>query len=220
MDLAEIESLLDSDNPQARMKAITELRHYQPTIVVPLLKRLVHDQEFLVRSFVAMGLGHKRTAEGYDLLLKILERETDQNVIAEAANSLAKHGQQSLPHLIRLFEQQSHWLVRQSILAAVAEMESPEQLLQICTLAYGGNDVIVAQTGLTFLEELVGTAEANTALNLLLNAAESSIPTLRAQAARTLRHFDDPRASIALQQLRQDDDYKVIGATLEGLLPN
>lgn len=220
MNLAEIESLLESDNPQARMKGITELRHYQPNIVVPRLKRLMDDREFLVRSFVAMGLGHKRTDEGYVLLLKILEYETDQNVIAEAANSLAKHGQQSLPHLMRLFEQQSHWLVRQSILAAVAEMESPAQLLRLCTLAYAGDDVIVAQAGLTFVEELVGTAEAHAALDLLLSATTSPRSELRAQTARTLRHFDDPQAAEALLRLRQDDDFKVVGATLEGLLPS
>lgn len=39
MDLAQIETLLDSPNPQFRMKAVTELRNHAPKEAVPLLKR-------------------------------------------------------------------------------------------------------------------------------------------------------------------------------------
>ncbi|MDJ0706746.1 MAG: HEAT repeat domain-containing protein, partial [Leptolyngbyaceae cyanobacterium MO_188.B28] len=92
MDLPQIEALLDSPNPQSRMKAIVELRHYEPAVVVPLLKRRMYDKQFMLRSFVAMGLGYKRNDEAYEALLEIVANETDHNVIAEAANSLAKFG--------------------------------------------------------------------------------------------------------------------------------
>jgi hypothetical protein len=36
MELHQIETYLDSPNPQNRMKAITELRNYEPNLVVPL----------------------------------------------------------------------------------------------------------------------------------------------------------------------------------------
>ena len=57
MDLQQIQIYLQSDNPQDRMKGITALRNHEPEDVVPLLKQRIHDQEFMVRSFVAMGLG-------------------------------------------------------------------------------------------------------------------------------------------------------------------
>ncbi len=43
MELHQIETYLDSPNPENRMKAITELRHYEPSLVVPLLKRRMYD---------------------------------------------------------------------------------------------------------------------------------------------------------------------------------
>ena len=86
MELHQIETYIDSPNPQNRMKAITELRNYEPNLVVPLLKRRMYDQEFVVRSFVAMGLGYKQTEEGFGLLLDLIEYDRDYNVKAEAAN--------------------------------------------------------------------------------------------------------------------------------------
>ncbi len=73
MELHQIETYLDSPNPQNRMKAITELRHYEPVLVVPLLKRRMYDQEFVIRSFVAMGLGDQQTDEAFELLVNLIE---------------------------------------------------------------------------------------------------------------------------------------------------
>jgi hypothetical protein len=39
MQLDEVKALLDSENPQKRMSAITALRNYEDTIAVPLLVR-------------------------------------------------------------------------------------------------------------------------------------------------------------------------------------
>jgi len=59
MNIEEIKKALDDSNPQERMKGIRELRHYESDIAAPLLLNHVQDQEFLVRSFVAMGLGRE-----------------------------------------------------------------------------------------------------------------------------------------------------------------
>ncbi len=84
MELHQIETHLKSPDPQKRMKAITELRHHEPSLVVPLLRHRMYDQEFIIRSFVAMGLGFKRTDEGFELLLSIIEHDKDYNVRAQA----------------------------------------------------------------------------------------------------------------------------------------
>ena len=218
MELHQIETYLESPNPQNRMKAITELRHYEPSLVVPLLKRRMYDREFMIRSFVAMGLGFKRTDEGFELLLNLIENDQDYNVRAEAANSLAKYGEQSIPHLVKLFQKDSHWLVRQSIFAAIDLTNYPELLWELSVLGLKGEDPVVKLTAISNLGQLAETAQASSALELLLLAANSEKAVIRAQVARVLKHFEDPRAQAALMKLRQDSEHRVVGATLEGLV--
>ena len=218
MELHQIETYLESPDPQNRMKAITELRNYEPDLVVPLLKKRMCDQEFVIRSFVAIGLGFKRTDEAFELLLDLIEHERDYNVRAEAANSLAKYGEGAIPHLVKLFKQDSNWLIRYSILAAIDLTNHPELLLDLCVVGLKGKDPVVRQAALASLEQLVKTPQEDLALELLLAAAESEQGEIRAQVARVLRYFEDPKAQTALKNLRQDADYRVVGATLEGLV--
>ena len=218
MELHQIETYLESPNPQERMKAITELRHYEPPLVVPLLKRRMYDQEFMIRSFVAMGLGFKRTDEAFELLLDIIENDKDYNVRAEAANSLAKYGDESIPHLTKLFQKDSHWLVRQSIFAAIDLTEHPEILLELSIFGLQGDDPVVQLTAIASLGQLATTAQAYAALELILEAANSPKAIIRAQAARALKDFSDPIAEATLLKLRQDPDHRVVGATLETLV--
>ena len=157
MELHQIETYIDSPNPQNRMKAITELRNYEPNLVVPLLKRRMCDQEFIIRSFVATGLGFKRTDEAFELLLDLIEHDRDYNVRAEAANSLAKYGEGAIPHLVKLFQQDSNWLVRYSIFAAIDLTQHPETLLELSVLGLRGDDPVVRETALASLGQLAKT---------------------------------------------------------------
>jgi HEAT repeat protein len=218
MELNQIKAYLDSPEPQNRMKAIVELRHYIPEVVVPLLKQRMYDKELIVRSFVAMGLGYKQTDEGFDALLQLIVYDNDANVRAEAANSLAKYGDRSIPYLRELFERESHWLIRQSILAAMTEMDRPDLLLQMCRWGLEGDDLVVKLASIANLGELGKTPQAWEALEILLDLANNNAGEIRAQVVTALRNFDDPRAKTALVQLRQDSDYRVIAATLEALL--
>ena len=218
MYLQQIADLLESSNPQQRMKGLTELRHHSPGDAVPLLKQSMFDTEFIIRSFVAIGLGNKRTEEGYEALLNIVERETDSNVIAEAANSLAKYGDRALPLLERIFEQHPHWLVRQSILAALEDFDCPDLLLRLCRSGYQDNDRVVKHVSVAFLQKLSDSPYRAEALSILLEAATDEDGFVRAQAARTLRYFDSPKAEAALEKLRSDSDTRVVRAILDGML--
>jgi HEAT repeat protein len=218
MDLLQIESFLDSANPQLRMKAIVELRHHEADVVVPLLKRRMHDRQFMVRSFVAMGLGYKRNDEAFEALLDMLRNETDHNVLAEVANSLEKFGPKAISYLVTLFEQQPHWLVRQSIFAALENLDRPEILWKLCDLGFNGDDPTVKLVAIAHLGRLKQTPHAPQALEMLLQAAVDGDAPVRAEVARSLRHFDDQAAQAALAELRQDRDYRVVAAVLQGLL--
>ncbi|MGD1931512.1 MAG: HEAT repeat domain-containing protein [Leptolyngbyaceae cyanobacterium] len=217
MELHQIESFLASADPQDRLKALVELRKHEPQDVVPLLTEHLHDKEFVVRSFVAMGLGYKQTEAGFAALLNLIEHDRDPNVVAEAANSLEKYGDRAIPHLTKLFEHNSHWLVRQSIFAALEEV-TPEIRLQLCRWGWQGTDIVVQHNAIANLGRLQDTPQATEALALILEAAVADAPMLRAQAARVLPGFDGPAAQAALAELRQDDNLQVVGATLESLL--
>jgi HEAT repeat protein len=218
MELDRIETYLDSPNPQERMKAIVSLREHTPEVVVPLLKRRMYDKEFLIRSFVAMGLGYKQTEEGFEMLVQLIESDSDPNVRAEAANSISKYGDRSLPYLFELFVEDSHWLVRQSILAAMEEIDCPEILCQMCMLGIQGDDPVVRLAAIANLRKLQATSQADNALEILLSLATASVAEIRAEVAKTLRFFDNPQAQAALAELCHDLDYRVVAATLEGLL--
>ncbi|NBD34044.1 MAG: HEAT repeat domain-containing protein [Cyanobacteria bacterium] len=218
MELHQIKTNLDHPNPQNRLKAITALRQYETVLAVPLLKRRMYDQEFVIRSFVAIGLGVQQTDEAFELLVNLIENDQDHNVRAEAANSLAKYGERSLTHLVQLFQQDSHWLVRQSILAALEGKKYPEILLKLCFVGLRGDNMVVQQAAIANLGELAETSQAPSALELVLSAVDSGEGTIRAQTALVLRQFDHPKAQTALAKLRNDSDYQVVAATLEGLV--
>ena len=68
MDLSEIEAGLANPDFQYRLKAISALKDYDIDIAIPILISKLHDPEFLVRSFVARGLGKQHAAESFAAL--------------------------------------------------------------------------------------------------------------------------------------------------------
>jgi HEAT repeat protein len=218
MQLDEVKALLESDNPQKRMSAITALRQYKEEIAVPLLASQINDPELIIRSFAAIGLGHKRTPEGFEVLVNVLRYEREANVRSEAANSLSRYGKQALPYLMKAAETDDHWLVQLSILPVVAELNCPEELYILCTTALEHMDPVVQCVGLEHLGYLEGSVKHEDALETLLIWAESENWMLRRQAALTLHQFQGIYVQKALQRLRQDEDYRVVAATLESLL--
>ena len=132
MDLPAIEAAIASGDTTLRMRAITAMQPYEPQACVPLLLKCLDDDAFVVRSLACMGLGYKRNPDGLQALLVVMQDESDHNVRAEAANAVARHGgDEALRALLDLYARDDHWLVRTSILAAMAaEDEMPMEPLQ------------------------------------------------------------------------------------------
>jgi HEAT repeat protein len=218
MEIPEIEAHLASDNPQMRMRGITALRAYNPEIAVPLLTSRIRDGEIMVRSFVAMGLGYKRNTEAFTALTLMLQDEKDSNVQAEAAGALCKYGAIAVPHVVQAFYDYPHWLMRLSILLALADMDVPETLFKLCLSAFGDADATVKETAIQCMAYLAGTPYEEDALRHLLVFALSDDGAVRRQAAISLRRFPDLRSEAALVELRNDVDHRVVAAVLEGAL--
>ena len=218
MDIPDIKNLLKSEDPQLRLRGLVALKDYDANVAVPLLIAQRQDEAFLVRSFVAMGLGRKRNESAYAALLEMLPVETDQNVKAEIANSLGLHGNRSVDCLVTLFHENKNWLVRRSILAIMPEMSCPEQLLEVALVALKDTDETIAQAGISTLGMLANTPQSEVALAALLPVLNWQSWRSRMYLAYALKAFDDAAATEALTQLRQDEHHKVVAATLENLL--
>jgi len=192
-DLAVLQEAIASGDPVRAMPALTQLRFVSDADAVPLLVLGTEQKPFLVRSLSCSGLGYKRTEQGWDVLRRLLVNDEDPNVRAEAANALASYGvDRAWPLLQQAFAADNAWLVRCSILSALAEQ--PEinlsWLMKLATLAITDADGTVRVSGAEILGRLV---------------RDGSGQPVGVQA-RSL-----------LQPLQQDSDHRVVAAALNGL---
>lgn len=223
MELHEIKRNIASEDPQDRMKAITALKDHAPEVAVPLLLTRKDDREFMIRSFVAMGLGFKQTPEAYAALLEIVQFDRDVNVRSEAANSLGKYGDVATPVLLKAFRENDHWLMRLSvfpILEALAEAGklSKAELYDLCMLGLQDKDVMVKASAIAQLQHFAGTSYEAGALNALTQCAQAKRWYVRRQTAMSLKAFDTEAAQDLLAMLQRDEDHRVVAATLESLV--
>lgn len=218
MEIKQIEISLNSADSQERLRALTALRNYEPDVVVPLLKTKLDDPEFIVRSFVAMGLGRKQRPDAFAALLELIQHDRDYNVRSEAANSLAMYGQPAIPYLVQVFQGNENWLIRRSILAAIMDMGEPDALLEICLIGLAGNDPTVQEASAEALGLLGNSPKAKDALAKLLSLVTHNSWKIRYYVAKALRQFNHMQAKVALAELRVDVDRRVVAAAMEALL--
>ena len=173
--------------------SLANLRQVPAEQAIPLLLLGLEQEGFTVRSLSCAGLGVKRNEAGWQALEEALQHDQDPNVRAEAANALASYGlERAWPQLKAAFSRDQQWLLRCSVLAALAEQPSipAAWLLELATLAIEDTDGTVRVGGTEILGRLVrdwpGDAEAHQARQLL-------------------------------QQLQQDPDHRVVATALNGL---
>lgn len=218
MNLVDIDTNLNHSDYQYRLKAIAALKDFDGTIAVPRLCQKLQDPEFLVRTFVAMGLGKQQTAESFSALLEIIKLDNTPNVRAEAANSLSLFGDIAIAHLVKTFIQDDHWLVRRSILGALAEMNCPRDFFDVCTIGLTDEDESIQGSAINGLGLLGSTEQSETALPLLLARLDHPSWRIRLNVAQALRQFKQAQAQASLRSLQKDQDHRVVRAALEGLV--
>ena len=192
-DLRELREAIASGDPVRAMPALTQLRFCDAEDAVPLLVLGTEQKPFLVRSLSCSGLGYKRTEQGWDVLTRLLGADEDPNVRAEAANALASYGvERSWPLLQTAFSADGAWLVRCSILSALAEQPEIKLtwLLELAQVAITDGDGTVRVSGAEILGRIVRD------------------------------RIDQPigaEARVLLQPLQQDVDHRVVAAAFNGL---
>ena len=218
MNIDEIKVSLSNSDPQVRMRGLTALRGIDAEVAAPILLNQVDDSEMIIRSFVMMGLGHKRSDEGFAKLLEVMDEDADPNIRAEAAGALAKFGAVAVPHLVHHFHQDQHWLSQMTVVLALPDLNCPKEFLEVALIASNSTEGAVRSTAIEQLPMLLDTIYCEQALVELLNHVTDEDWTVRRNVALALRSFNDDRAQKAVLQLRQDGNYQVVAATLEALL--
>jgi len=188
---------ITSGDPSRSMPALAALRELPEEQAIPLLLLGLEQSTFLVRSLACAGLGFKRSEAGWEALLRVLSHDGDDNVRAEAANALASYGaERAWPPLRDAFAANEHWLVRCSILSALAEHpDMPAAwLLELGRMAIPSTDGTVRVGGAEILGRLVREGPV------------TGPGSEEAAAARSL-----------LQGLQADGDHRVVAAALDAL---
>ena len=188
MNVDELREAIASDNPGRARPALASLVNASPEDAEPLLLLGLEQDDMILRQLSCSGLGHKPTPAGWEPLVQTLKHDSEVAVRAEAANALVSQGlERAWPLLLDAFVSEDEWLIRCSILSAVAEHPeiAPEQLLQLARLAVAEADGTVRVGGTEILARLVreGSSEARE----------------------------------VLQGLQQDSDHRVVAAALNGL---
>jgi len=194
MDLDQLREAIASGDPSRAMPALAGLREMSAEQAEPLLLLGLQQSAFMVRSLSCAGLGVKPTAAGWEALVRALEHDDDANVRAEAANALVSHSlERAWPLLLAAFQRDSQWLLRCSVLSAVAEHPAmaAADLLQLARLALDDADGTVRVGGAEILGRVVSQAPMDP------------------EPAVEARHL--------LVQLQQDPDHRVVAAALNGL---
>jgi HEAT repeat protein len=158
---SELLQAIRSGDPSRAMPALASLRQLPAPEAIPLLLIGLQQTAFAIRSLCCAGLGFKRSEEGRQALVKVLRDDPDANVRAEAANAIAYYGVvDAWPLLRQTFAEDGHWLVRCSILAALAEDPAmqPAWLLDLAELALGDSDGTVRVSAAEVLGRLLGPA--------------------------------------------------------------
>ena len=188
-DLAALREAILCGDPSRAMPALVGLREVPLEQAVPLLLLGLEQSMFMVRSLSCAGLGVKQNEAGWQALVAAMQDDEDANVRAEAANALVSHSlERAWPLLRDLFAADQQWLVRCSILSALAEQPAidPAWLLELASMAITDADGTVR----------VGGAEI---------------------LARLVRDQGAAEARVLLQQLQADPDHRVVAAALNGL---
>ena len=198
-EIERLSAAIDSGDPSRAMPALAGLRAVAAEQAIPLLLLGLQQETFMIRSLSCAGLGYKQSEAGWAALAQALQHDDDPNVRAEAANALVSYGPERAWPLVReAFEANSHWLLRCSILSALAELPDlpRDWLLDLALMAVADPDGTVRVGGAEILGRLVREG-----------SQPSSSPAISAEA----------RA--ALGQLQHDSDHRVVAAVLNGLRP-
>ncbi len=213
VNVDEIAVKLDSPRSADRMVALASLRQVPDALAVPLILKVIDDNNLQVRSMAVFALGVKHSEASLPKLLEILETADDYGIRADAAGALGYLGDpRAYEALVRAFYEDVEWLVRFSAAVSLGNLKDPRGYdLLIRALKTG--DTLMQQAAIAALGE-IGDPRC---LEEILAFAQSPDWLVRQRLAQALGNIATPKSRSALEYLSKDPHDNVAAAALHSL---
>ena len=208
IDLDQLAQRLESPQSRERLIALASLRDVAADQAVPLIKKVLKDENLQIRSMAVFALGIKQTTESFDLLLEVLETDTDYGVRAAAAGALGYlEDDRALTPLLRAFYEETDWLVRFSAAVSLGNLKNPEAKTALME-ALDSPEILIHQAAIAALGE-IGAVEA---VEKMLTFVPADDWLVRQRLAEALGNLPSPKTEAALHYLAKDAHPQVAAA--------
>jgi HEAT repeat protein len=208
LTLEQVSQQLDSPNSRDRLLALVSLKDIDPETAVPLIKKVLQDDNLQVRSMAVFALGLKPTAECLPLLLEILINEPDYSIRAGAAGALGYlQDIRAFEPLVRTLYEDTDWLVRFSSAVSLGNLKDP-RAHDVLIQALDSAEVVLHQAAIAALGEIRDLD----AVDHILRFAQSEDWLVRQRLAEALGNLPTPKSLAALKYLEKDSQFQVAEA--------
>ncbi|MDG2990898.1 HEAT repeat domain-containing protein [Candidatus Synechococcus calcipolaris G9] len=206
--LAQLADQLESSSSRDRLLALAALRDIPADDAVPLIKKVLWDENLQIRSMAVFALGVKPTAECFGLLVQLLETEPDYGIRADAAGALGYlEDERAFEPLIRAFYEDTDWLVRFSAAVSLGNLKDPRGCDALLS-ALESDQVLMLQGAIAALGEIGNPA----VVDHLLRFVQSDDWLIRQRLAEALGNLPHAKGISALKYLAKDENSQVAEA--------
>lgn len=205
LTLEQVSQQLDSPNSRDRLLALVSLKDIEPETAVPLIKKVLQDDNLQVRSMAVFALGLKPTAECLPLLLEILVNESDYSIRAGAAGALGYlQDIRAFEPLVRTLYEDTDWLVRFSAAVSLGNLKD-SRAHDVLIQALDSSEVVLHQAAIAALGEIKDLD----AVDHILRFAQAEDWLVRQRLAEALGNLPTPKSLAALKYLEKDSQAQV-----------
>ncbi|MGD1943133.1 MAG: HEAT repeat domain-containing protein [Leptolyngbyaceae cyanobacterium] len=207
-DLEQISQQLESESTKDRMLALAMLRHVEPAIAAPLVRKVINDANLQIRSMAVFAMGIKPDAETFDILVKLVETDPDYGIRADAAGALGYlEDPRGFEPLVRAFYEDTDWLVRFSAAVSLGNLKDP-RAHDVLVEALSSDEVVIQQAAIAAVGEVGDVA----AVDNILTFAQSEDWLVRQRLAEALANLPSPKTEPALRFMEKDPHPQVAEA--------
>jgi HEAT repeat protein len=199
--------LLRSEAFSDRIQGINALRELAAADAFPLLVPVLTDSNVRVR-YAAVSLlasvGQVDLPQSLELLRAGL-KDPEMDVVAAAADAIAGlRLHDGYPDLRELYQENTDWVVRFSIVSALGELGDP-RAFEILEHAIASEDVLLVPAAIGAMGEL-GDPRA---IPLIVSHVSNPDWQVRHRVVQALMRFNTPETKAALQILAQDTEGRI-----------
>jgi HEAT repeat protein len=205
--LVNVATQLESSSSRDRLLALVSLRDVPAEDAVPLILKVIDDENTQIRSMAVFALGIKPTEACFPVLVRILGTESDYGIRAAAAGALGYLSDpRGLEPLLRAFYEDVEWLVRFSAAVSMGNLRDPRAFDALIG-ALSCEETMLHQAAIAALGE-IGVR----ACGPILKFAQSDDWLTRQRLAEALGNLPTPKSLSALNYLAKDSHLQVAAA--------